>query len=312
MSGLRNTRWVDWAVCFGIFVLGLFILAVGEFSRRHGTTPESELLSFTGRATHATQSRSNELTYLRFTLDGQTVDYASDHRGFSKVVDAIREGIPMKIGVSHKRETLLKRTGWVPLYTLSIGDEHLLTYHETVSKGYRASKAPHILSLFLLTIGGWGLLKCFRNRNRIFEPISPQQLAARWNDPKRIRAATILFSVAVYGATLSAILHPDSMSTSRAAFGESPFGLPLRLFLVLLFTALLLPLPIAAWHSFRIIFRSASEGGGFGKGDILQALWRIPLRHQDLKHSRFVSLAVAAFYLALMVAWIWYADSHGF
>ncbi len=38
----------------------------------------------------------------------------------------------MTIGVSTKRETLLPRKGWVPLYTLEIGMESILTYETTV------------------------------------------------------------------------------------------------------------------------------------------------------------------------------------
>ena len=139
----------------------------------------------------------------------------------------------------------------------------------------------------------------------------PAQLAAAWNDPKRVLLATILCSVAMYGAVLSAMLHPDSMPTSVKVFGERPLGMPLRLFVALFFTLLSVPIPVGAWHSYRILFRAASEGRGFSKQEIIMSLLRTPSSHPDLRRSRRIVLGVGTFYLALMFGWIAYAAARG-
>lgn len=169
--------------------------------------------------------------------------------------------------------------------------------------------APLLVGGVLFAIGLWGLRSCIRNRHA--EPLDHVQTAAAWNDPKRVRRATILCSVAMYGAVLSAMLHPDSMPTSVAVFGERPLGLPLRLFVILFFTMLSVPIPIGVWHSYRILFRAASEGRGLSKHELIASLLRTPSSHPDLRRSRRVVLGVGAFYLALMFGWIAYAAVRG-
>lgn len=169
--------------------------------------------------------------------------------------------------------------------------------------------APLIVGVVLLAIGLWGLRSCFRNRHAELQ--NPSQIAAAWNDAKRIRLATIICSLAMYGGVLAAILHPDSMPTSVAVFGEKPLGLPLQPFLVLYFTLLSVPLPIGVWHAYRILFRGAAAGAGFSKHEILRSLMVTPSSHPDLRRSRRVVLGVGAFYMALMVGWITYAAANG-
>lgn len=169
MRRIRRTRFIDWAVCAVFFILGLFFLAVGEFGRRYGTTPKQELTLVTGRATNATLSevrgRYGQVTnFLHFTVEGQTTELGSDLPGFQKILQAVRSGTTMTIGVSTRRETLFPRKGWVPLYSLAIGSEPVVTYEDTVTKGYRGSNAPLILGCAFLLIGGWGLYTCYRNR----------------------------------------------------------------------------------------------------------------------------------------------------
>ncbi|MFO0572580.1 MAG: hypothetical protein U1A78_01135 [Polyangia bacterium] len=92
-------------------------------------------------------------------------------------------------------------------------------------------------------------------------------------------------------------------------FGELPLGLPLRLFVFLFFSLLFLPVPFGSWHAFRILFRDAS--GGFGKAQIVRAILSTPSVHRDLRRARAIVVGIGLFYLALMAAWIWYADSRG-
>lgn len=300
---------LDWLFSAGLLPIGLFCLVVGEFGRRHGTTPEPELLVVTGAASQVKTSNVGGEHYLWFTIEGQTVDYSSERTGFGKVVDAIRRGIPITIGVSTKRETLFPRNGWVALYTLSIGGEDLLTYHDTVTKSHRASNAPFILAAVLLMTSIWGLSTCYRNRHAT--PLTPVELVAAWNDPRRSRTAAILLSLVLYTGVMFAMLHDDSMPTSIKVFGELPLGLPLRVFLWLFFTILLIPLPFAACHGFRILFRHASEGGGLGQIRMIRALFTAPSRHSELRRSQIIVISIIAFYLVLMFGWAIYAETRG-
>ena len=115
----------------------------------------------------------------------------------------------------------------------------------------------------------------------------------------------------MYGAVLSAMLHPDSMPTSVKVFGERPLGMPLRLFVALFFTLLSVPIPVGAWHSYRILLRAASEGRCFSKQEIIMSLLRTPSSHPELRRSRRIVLGVGSFYLALMFGWIAYAAARG-
>lgn len=311
MSRYQRTRRRDWLFCFAFLVVGLFFLCVAEFARRNGTTPESELTVVTGRATDASASSFKGVDYLRFTVQDQTVDYSSGMPGFDKVANAIRRGTPMTIGVSTKRETLFPRNGWVALYTLAIQGKPVLTYQDTITIGYRGSNAAFILAGVLLLISSWGLWTCFRNRNPNAEPLTPAELATAWNDPKKVRTAAIVLSVAIYGAVMFAMLHEDSMPTSIKVFGEKPLGLPLRVFIGVFFSVLMIPLPFAAWHGYRILFRHASEGGSLGQVAMVRSLFTATKIHPELKRSQVIVLAIITFYLALMFGWAFYADSRG-
>ncbi len=311
MTARKRVRTVDWLVSAVIFLPGLFFLLVGEFSRRYGTTPESQLTVVSGPADSATRSRVSGTDYLRFRVSGYTVDYASDQRGFGRVLQAIEQGEALTIGISTRRETLFPHSDWVALYTLSVGGQQLWSYQDTVTHGYRGSNAPFILAAFLLALGGWGLITCYRQRGQIARELSAQQIAAHWNDPRRIRMAAILISTVFYIAMLTALLHPDSTATSVGAFGERPLGMPVRLFVGLLSTLCFLPTPVAALHLYRLVFRAAGQGGGFGKGDILRAVFVMGSTEVDLRTSQRIVVGIGLFYLLLMIAWISYASYRG-
>ena len=306
---MRKTRTIDWAVCSGFFLLGCFFLASEIFAHYYGTTPEAELTVVQGAASEYSSSSFEGGRFLHFTVQGQAVEYSSDLPGYDKVLAAVQDGVPMTLGVSTKRETIFPRQGWVPLYTLSIGDETLLTYEHTVTKGYRGSHMTWLIPAFLLLLSGWGFWNCFRRRDAV--PMTAEQLATAWRSPKRIRTASILFSTVLYTAGMMATLHPDSQKVLGKALGDTPLGIPLPFFLVLLITLLFLPFPFAAWHLYSVIFRElAARAMPFEGGDSTSLL----ADNSDSFHrkrSLMIVMCTAAFYIALMVAWIVYAESHG-
>ena len=166
----RRTRLIDWLGCSAFLTAGLVFLAAGAYGRRYGTTPERELIVTAGVARDATVttvggSYGQSTDFMWITVNGHRVEYASDTKGYGRLMAAVRTGVPLTVGVSTRRETLFPRQGWVPLYSLAIGAEQLLTYHDTVTKGYRGSNAPFIVGGVLTAISLFGLATCHRNRN---------------------------------------------------------------------------------------------------------------------------------------------------
>lgn len=169
MKSPQRTRVIDWIVSTACLLVALFFILVGVYSHFHGTTPESELVEKTGSATDATISsvldRSGRTTYyMWFSVDGYRVVYASDQNGYNRLLSAVRDGTPLTIRISTLRETIFPRNGWVPLYSLSIGTDVLLTYRDTVMKSYRGSNAAFIVGGVLSAIALFGLFTCIRNR----------------------------------------------------------------------------------------------------------------------------------------------------
>lgn len=166
----KRTRILDWLVCGALLLVSLFVLFAGFFGKFCGTTKEEKLVAVSGLAQDPkisrVQGRFGESTdFLWFTVDGFRVSFASDQNGFDRVLDAARSEQPITVKVSTERETLFPRKGWVPLYYLSVGDDVILTYEDTVTNGYRASNAPFIGGAVLLLITSWGLHRCYENRN---------------------------------------------------------------------------------------------------------------------------------------------------
>ena len=166
----ERTRLIDWLVCGAFALVALFFLVAGIFGSLYGTTPEEDLINTTGIAKNAeistVKGRYGASTdYLYFSINGYRVSFASDQDGYDRVLGVVRSGGEITIGISTNRETLLPRKGWVPLYTLNLGEDSILTYRATVAEGYRGSNAPFIVGVVLLAISSWGLRRCYINRN---------------------------------------------------------------------------------------------------------------------------------------------------
>ena len=290
----KKTRWYDWLGCAVVALVGMGFLWADQYSREHGTTPEHELKVATGIPELVKESAVGSTRYLRFSVAGYVVDYSSDMRGFAKVVQALRYGVPVTVGVSSQRETLIPHPDWQALYTLAIGGDVILSYQDTVTKGYRASNAPLVVGLVTLGLGLFGLYTCVRNRDAV--ALSPAELMEKWHDPERKKLPAFLVTAGIYGALMSATYDPDSLQIFRMVFGDNPLGLPLKLFIGLMFSVLYVPVIIAAWQFYRIAYlKYHGEWSGI---------------HQDVKRARFIIKATIVFYALLFIAWIWYAEAN--
>lgn len=106
--------------------------------------------------------------YIHFRVGPHVVSYASKQKGFNRVVYAVKNRKEISIGVSTERETLLPRKGWVPLYEVSVGDDVILTYEDTVRDSYRSFNSVFCIGAVLLMAFGWCLHRCYTNRNLPF------------------------------------------------------------------------------------------------------------------------------------------------
>ena len=139
---------------------------------------------------------------------------------------------------------------------------------------------------------------------------SPEVIDTRWLEPGKSRKATIITSVAVYGAWLFAMLQPDAMEHTRKMFSvtNGSFGTPFWLTVAFAVTAVLLPMPLAFFHLFQIMFRGASEGrriSGFG---VVHSVFTVPSRYPDLRHSRLIVLLILGCHIFAMFTYAFLAD----
>jgi len=151
-----------------ILFVGLFFLASGEYARRHGITPESELVVATGPAdwfsVAPTTSRYGH-GYLVFNLNGHEIEYESTQYGYTKLIAALRDHTPLTAGVSTKRESLFYWGGRAYLYSLSIGPDVLQTYERTAAENKSSPAILYFIGAALTSLAAWGLHACFKNRN---------------------------------------------------------------------------------------------------------------------------------------------------
>lgn len=302
----KRVRWIDWLVCGAFFILGILLLSIGEYGRRRGVTLESELTVVTGPAVNVSGSN----TYHWLTVAGYQVQYSSSDPGFDRLLQAIRNQEPLTVGVLTNSKSLIPRNDWVPLYTLHIGSETLLPYEHSVAKAHESEKAVFIVGGFLTAQGAWGLWLCLGSRRK--PQVTPEEFRRHLTDPRRARRAGLLFSIAIYAALMFAMLDEKSLVVSAKTFGASPLGLPIKLFVVLFFTFLYLPVPFAALHFYRLLFRSMTGHGETETVEELNTLREMPPACPERRKSRCIVLSTIAFYALLIVFWILYAEFHHF
>ncbi|MDI1483336.1 hypothetical protein [Polyangium sp. y55x31] len=157
------------------------------------------------------------------------------------------------------------------------------------------------LGLFVLF--GAAAAFCHRNVRRL-EDGAPLSTKPRMSPEGagRIVAALLL------GCLLAANLDPKVQAVQIAAFGPTPLGLPAGLVVALAEIALLAPFFWVFPHLMRLVMDRHAQGGSLSKLGIVLA---VALAGPERRRSRLVVIAGLVYLVALMTAWIVFAESRG-
>jgi len=131
------------------------------------------------------------------------------------------------------------------------------------------------------------------------------------NEIKEIRQVTILVTALLYIGAIAATFYPESQITFARAFGDAPLGLPCRWFARGLLMLVLAPLPLVCWHFCVVLSRWRRDVAGASQYSILLWILYGARQHRDLHLSHAISLIGQLYFVAVVVAWIWYTEVHG-
>jgi hypothetical protein len=170
-AGPRPPGIFTWAFCIGVLLFGVGALCLYVHIRTIGIAPESQLTLVEGVPSDAQLSTFHgrygaKTDTLRFKVGGYLAVYSSDDPKFNDVLEVVKARDRVRAWVSTRRETLLPREGWVPLYKLSRGDEEILTYSDVVDHEMKQSQAALIVGGFTFGVGAWAVFGCYRQRQK--------------------------------------------------------------------------------------------------------------------------------------------------
>ena len=121
--------------------------------------------------------------------------------------------------------------------------------------------------------------------------------------------ATILVTTILYGTLLYSVLAEPAFWVR--AFGPTVDGLPTPVMAAVVVTLLYLPVPWIAWHGMEIVLRARDAGMPLGHLGIFYTLFTIGRHMPELRRSQAVAIGGFLYFIAVVAAWIWYADAHG-
>lgn len=121
--------------------------------------------------------------------------------------------------------------------------------------------------------------------------------------------ATLIVTVLLYGTLLYSVF-ADSAFWVRA-FGFVVAGLPAPVLAAMIVTLLYLPAPWIVWHGLEIVLRGREAGMPLGHLGIFYTLFTIGRHLPELRGSQRVAIGGFFYFVAIIAAWIWYADAHG-
>jgi hypothetical protein len=311
----RQPKTLAWVFVVAVFLIGLAAVGAYFWTSAHGTTPESELTLAEGLPQDVRMAGNARLGYtLQFTVGGYRTEYGDNAPQFKEVVAAVESGRPVRIWVSTRRETLIPRQGWVPLYQLVVDDQRVLSYDDAVGHTQDMGRSMLIVGGVVAAIGLMGIGLNVRNHRRFSaarlaaDPVVPPTPAAAESDrARRLNIATVLLSLALYGVAVGIHFAADVHKVDVKVFGPAPLGLPAGVVGAILSTVLYLPVPFVLWHVMRIMFQAMTEGGGAG----IVSLIVIGARHPHLHRSLLISLGGLLYFILLVAAWIAYAAHRG-
>lgn len=154
-----------------VILVGLAILSIYLHHLLFGTTPEDELTLLEGVPQEVSLKvmsgrGGSESHFLRFSVSGTKTEYSSSQPKYKKVLEVIERRESVRVWVSTKRETVLPRNNWVPLYKLEHQNILILDYATTVANMRETGESVPICGLVVLALGGFGLFYYSRSRRK--------------------------------------------------------------------------------------------------------------------------------------------------
>jgi hypothetical protein len=130
-------------------------------------------------------------------------------------------------------------------------------------------------------------------------------------DEKLLKQGALVTSFFVYLAIIGACFDSEVQAKFTQAFGEYVLGIPILAFHVLIMTLIFIPFPFVSLSFLRIVLTMAAEDRGMGGMSIIINIFTIAKRHPHLKKSSMVCICGLLFYVLIVIAWIWYAETKG-
>ncbi len=120
---------------------------------------------------------------------------------------------------------------------------------------------------------------------------------------------TLMVAVLLYAALIYSVLTERTFWTD--AFGPTALGFPMPWVVTAAVTLLYLPAPWIVWHAMALVLQARAAGMPLGHLSILYTLFTIGRRFPALRRSQYVAVGGLCYFIGLMAAWIYYANSRG-
>jgi hypothetical protein len=125
----------------------------------------------------------------------------------------------------------------------------------------------------------------------------------------RTTATKFVFPVLILVALIGTTFSPDVRPTLVAAFGDSPFGLPVTVVVAFAQFLIFLPFLWVFYHLMQIVEQALKDGRSVGKVGLLIYVSSVGQRHPNLRRSQMVCILGLLYLGAICAGWIFYASS---
>jgi hypothetical protein len=259
--------------------------------------------------------RGEKTATVKFTVDRYRTEYVGERAKFQEVLSALTSGERLSFWISTKRETVLPRQGWVPLYKVSASGQPILTYDGVVAKRKEGLGSVLVVGGALTGLGAWVVWLLVRTRQqyealenaRLFGEAPDESINQHENLAKNAKRIAAFLSVVFYAIVILTNLDSKVRAKQVEAFGAQPFGLPVILVVSLVETLLFVPIPWAVWHGMQMALQAGRDGRRFGFGYLFTAGGH----HPHLRRSQQVCLGTLLYVIAIFAVWIIFAATRG-